>query len=434
MLETWKSWRDGTYEVSDLGNVRRAKPGISTFVGRPVKPIMSAGGYAQVALKSENKTFRVYIHQAVIESFVGIRPPGTVVNHKDSDKSNNALVNLEYITHRENCEHSLREGTRKRGPSMPPRPKKGKQTGEAHWTHRTPERIARQDGGRDRAGHRHQVRQARHAQTYTHAPQTLLAQVPEPLPIAREVTGQENDDQNLNGFDRLKGSQVDLLVAGAGPAAEAQQQGEQHKCGQQRRVDPIREPPVIERAHERQQQQQAAQKNAQRELAEFERVAQRVAQAHHQDQADAGEQVQRRQDGGVARKPARAPGEPDQVKAAQVHSRPDKVLGPELVGRAHHQQGLELRYGQQRLALLAQPRERAHVAQRMGRAQESEQLFGIGLALRAVLDDVEKRRELLCARHGIEIQQIGMPQPLGNIGEVLRFSGVYEGKTGGDQE
>jgi hypothetical protein len=27
-----------------------------------------------------------------------------------------------------------------------------------------------------------------------------------------------------------------------------------------------------------------------------------------------------------------------------------------------------------------------------------------------------------------------MPQPLGNIGEVLRFSGVYEGKTGGDQE
>jgi hypothetical protein len=143
MLETWKSWRDGTYEVSDLGNVRRAKPGISTFVGRPVKPIMSAGGYAQVALKSENKTFRVYIHQAVIESFVGIRPPGTVVNHKDSDKSNNALVNLEYITHRENCEHSLREGTRKRGPSMPPRPKKGKQTGEAHWTHRTPERIAR---------------------------------------------------------------------------------------------------------------------------------------------------------------------------------------------------------------------------------------------------------------------------------------------------
>jgi hypothetical protein len=144
--------------------------------------------------------------------------------------------------------------------------------------------------------------------------------------------------------------------------------------------------------------------------------------------------MQRRQDRGVARKAARAPGEPDQVEAAQIDRRPDQVLAPEFAGRAHHPRRLELRYGQQRLAILAQPRERAHVAQRMGRAQKRKQLFGVGLALRAVLDDVEKRRELFGARHGVEIQQIAVPQPLGNIGEVLRFGGVYEDKPGGDQQ
>lgn len=142
-IERWKTWRDGTYEVSTLGNIRRAKPGISTFVGRPVCPTEGATGYLQVQLKSDGKSVRAYVHHVVMEAFVGPRPNGHFVNHKDFNKHNNALTNLEYITQRENCRHAIGAGRRTRGPSMPPRPKKGKPTGDRHWTHRTPDRIAR---------------------------------------------------------------------------------------------------------------------------------------------------------------------------------------------------------------------------------------------------------------------------------------------------
>ena len=145
-----------------------------------------------------------------------------------------------------------------------------------------------------------------------------MAQIAEPLPIAREVSRQEKHHQNLDRFEWLKRSQVDFLVACAGTCAEAQQQAEQREGGQQGRVDEIGQALVIERAHQRQQQQKAAQKHTQGEFAELERVAQGVAQADHQDETDAGEQMQRRQDGEIGRSAAGAPGEPNQVEAAQV--------------------------------------------------------------------------------------------------------------------
>lgn len=143
MTEQWREWRDGTYEVSGLGNIRRAKPGISTFVGRPVKPLISAGGYAQVHLASGGKTHRVYVHHVVMEAFKGTRQSGLVVNHIDGTRTNNALANLEYVTQKENVAHALAAGIRRRGPSMPPRQLKGRPSGCAHWTQTQPERIAR---------------------------------------------------------------------------------------------------------------------------------------------------------------------------------------------------------------------------------------------------------------------------------------------------
>jgi hypothetical protein len=141
--EAWKPWRDGTYEVSTLGNVRRAKPGISTFVGRPVQPIASSTGYSQVTLLSDGKRHRIYVHQAIAEAFLGPRPDWHVVNHKDANKQNNAPSNLEYVTHRGNSIHAAENVQRRRGPTMTKAPKKGPQRGDDHWTKRMPDRIAR---------------------------------------------------------------------------------------------------------------------------------------------------------------------------------------------------------------------------------------------------------------------------------------------------
>ena len=71
------------------------------------------------------------------------------------------------------------------------------------------ENEEQQDGGGDRAGYRHEVREAWDAES----PKATLAKVAKALPMAREVSGQEEHHQNLDGFDGLKGSQVDLVVA-----------------------------------------------------------------------------------------------------------------------------------------------------------------------------------------------------------------------------
>lgn len=141
-METWKEVHHGFYEVSNLGNVRRAKPGISTFVGRPVLPMISAGGYMQVHLGGMTSR-RAYVHHLVMEAFVGPRPRGMVVNHKDGDKQNNAFDNLEYVSPTENCNHAIKNIGRRKGPAKPKDPPKGLQTGDKHWTNRTPDRIAR---------------------------------------------------------------------------------------------------------------------------------------------------------------------------------------------------------------------------------------------------------------------------------------------------
>ena len=138
-VEVWRVFRDGFYEVSSFGNVRRAKPGIATFVGRPLRPTMSATGYAQVQLGDS----RLYVHRVVAEAFTGPIPTGMVINHKDLDKLNNRLSNLECISPAANSQHALANRKRVKGPTKPKAPLKGPQVGDKHWSRRTPEKMAR---------------------------------------------------------------------------------------------------------------------------------------------------------------------------------------------------------------------------------------------------------------------------------------------------
>lgn len=146
MSEVWKEFANGFYEVSSLGNVRRAKPGIATFVGRPISPIKSGTGYAVISVNDGSGKQKVrYLHHVVAEAFIGQRPDGFVVNHRDGNKQNNEAANLEYVSRKENAVHAVRTISRYVGPKKPPREKKGLQKGDAHWTRRDPSRIARGD-------------------------------------------------------------------------------------------------------------------------------------------------------------------------------------------------------------------------------------------------------------------------------------------------
>lgn len=142
-VEEWRSIHGGFYEVSNFGNVRRARAGTSTFIGRPVLPVVSPGGYLQVQLCGGGKNIRAYVHALVAEAFIGAGPSGYVVNHRDCDKQNNQSANLEYVTPGANAGHALGIVVRRKGPSKPKTPLKGKPVGDRHWTKRLPDRIAR---------------------------------------------------------------------------------------------------------------------------------------------------------------------------------------------------------------------------------------------------------------------------------------------------
>jgi hypothetical protein len=67
-------------------------------------------GYALVVLCANGKKNNKRVHCLVAESFLGSRPDGKHVNHKDGNKLNNSLNNLEYVTPGENQQHAYDTG------------------------------------------------------------------------------------------------------------------------------------------------------------------------------------------------------------------------------------------------------------------------------------------------------------------------------------
>lgn len=67
-------------------------------------------GYYRVVLSNQGCHQRIKIHQIMIKQFIGDIPDGMVVNHKDGNKHNNNLDNLEIITNLENIQHAWENG------------------------------------------------------------------------------------------------------------------------------------------------------------------------------------------------------------------------------------------------------------------------------------------------------------------------------------
>lgn len=103
---------EGIYDVSSWGRVRRIKPQHGTQAGRILKG-HNLHGYYHVYLSHNNKVSRRLIHRLVMQSFVG--PSTLEVNHKDCNKLNNRLANLEYTTRQENAAHAKHNNCYARG-------------------------------------------------------------------------------------------------------------------------------------------------------------------------------------------------------------------------------------------------------------------------------------------------------------------------------
>lgn len=69
------------------------------------------GGYLQTMIKGDDsKYYSRKIHNLITLGFIGVKPKDYTVNHKDGNKLNNHINNLEYCTRSENCLHVVRTG------------------------------------------------------------------------------------------------------------------------------------------------------------------------------------------------------------------------------------------------------------------------------------------------------------------------------------
>lgn len=151
-METWKPVLkfEDLYEVSDHGNVRRIARGktldgtkvteakhmfeqgatlkeVATFLGvsvptahsikigktwagdakyRPVKTLLLKH-YRIANLCRDGVYVRRGVHRLVWEAFNGPIPNRLEINHKDLDRANNRLDNLELMTHQQNIQHAI---------------------------------------------------------------------------------------------------------------------------------------------------------------------------------------------------------------------------------------------------------------------------------------------------------------------------------------
>ncbi len=106
-MEQWKTIADmSNYEVSNLGNVRRIKTG-------KLLSQQNSNGYKTVTLWENGKEKTKYVHRLVAIAFLEQSESKNEVNHKDGNRSNNCLDNLEWVTASENILHGYKTLERK---------------------------------------------------------------------------------------------------------------------------------------------------------------------------------------------------------------------------------------------------------------------------------------------------------------------------------
>lgn len=109
MEEIWKpiKWASG-YFVSSHGRVSGLKNTI-------LKSTPNIKGYPTVIVYASKVRIHRTIHRIVCEAFIGDRPNGKEINHKDGVKTNNFIENLEYIDSVEHRKHTASLGRRPKG-------------------------------------------------------------------------------------------------------------------------------------------------------------------------------------------------------------------------------------------------------------------------------------------------------------------------------
>ena len=103
MKEIWKDIPnyDG-YQASNLGNIKNKK------TGNILKPYENTNGYLQVELWKNGKGKKIVVHKIIANTFLSNINNLPQINHKDENKLNNNINNLEFCTAKYNSNYGTR--------------------------------------------------------------------------------------------------------------------------------------------------------------------------------------------------------------------------------------------------------------------------------------------------------------------------------------
>ena len=109
--EIWKDIKgyEGLYQVSNLGRVKsfNAKNGRLSNQSRLLTPKLDRYGYLKLTLCKDKEYKYVTVHRLVALAFINNVENKPEVNHKDGNKLNNCVDNLEWMTGLENIHHAF---------------------------------------------------------------------------------------------------------------------------------------------------------------------------------------------------------------------------------------------------------------------------------------------------------------------------------------
>lgn len=105
-MEIWKPLRNfPSYNGSSEGRIMNIR------TQRILKTFINEKGYEKVSLRKNNQQYTVGISKVIAETFLG-EHPGMDVRHKDLDRSNNRVDNLEWCTRSESISEAFERGSK----------------------------------------------------------------------------------------------------------------------------------------------------------------------------------------------------------------------------------------------------------------------------------------------------------------------------------
>lgn len=138
-IEQWKPVPqfEDFYEVSNMGRIRTRVKRMRYEAGLVLAKRQIPQGYCYVRLSNDGQKKTFYVHRLVLAAFNPIEGCEKLdVNHLNGQRDDNRLVNLEWLSHKDNLHYSMRvlgtfKGFRPSDTPKPPKILKGRTKGEA---------------------------------------------------------------------------------------------------------------------------------------------------------------------------------------------------------------------------------------------------------------------------------------------------------------